>query len=77
MVVEAMEVSELASQYDSDPEFKYSFHDPQPPFHTRNGRLYGWNLLCLHAGLVRDKIVHDHHDAVASGHRGISKTIVP
>jgi hypothetical protein len=47
MVVEAMEISELASQYDRDPEFKDSFQDPQPPFQKRNGRLYNGILLCL------------------------------
>jgi hypothetical protein len=70
-----MEVSELASQYDSDLEFKDSFQGPQPPFQKRSGRLYNGNLLCLPAGSLHDKILHDHHDAVASGHRGISKTI--
>jgi hypothetical protein len=75
IVGEAMEISELASQDDSDPEFKDSFQDPQPPLDKRNGRLYNGNLLCLPAASVRDKILHDVHDAVASGHRGISKAI--
>jgi Integrase zinc binding domain len=69
--VEAMEVSELTSQYDSDLEFNDSFQDPQPPFQKRNGRLHNGNIFCLPVGTIRDKILHD---AVASGHRGISKT---
>jgi transposase InsO family protein len=75
MIVESMDVTDLASQYSSDPEFKDSFQNPQPPFRRRDGRLYNGNLLCLPMGELRDTVLHDHHDAVASGHRGIAKTI--
>jgi GNAT superfamily N-acetyltransferase len=74
-VVKPKLVSDLREAYVTDTEFSALFANPEPPYQIRDECLFKGDALCIPKGTLRDIILHDHHDAVSAGHRGVAKTL--
>jgi RNase H-like domain found in reverse transcriptase len=74
-VVKPKLVSDLRKAYVTDTEFSALFANPKLPYQIRDECLFKDNALCIPKGTLRDIILHDHHDAVSAGHRGVVKTL--
>jgi GNAT superfamily N-acetyltransferase len=74
-VVKPKLVSDLREAYDTDTEFSALFANPEPPYQIRDECLFKGDALCIPKGTLRNIILHDHHDAVSVGHRGVAKTL--
>ena len=68
-------LSKLEKEYFEDEYFKSIWIEPKQPYSRKGSRLYFENRLCIPKGTVRDIILHDNHESLHGGHRGISKTI--
>jgi Integrase zinc binding domain len=68
-------VSDLREAYVTDTEFSALFANPEHPYQIRDECLFKGDDLCIPKGTLRNIILHDHHDAVSVGHRGVSKTL--
>jgi hypothetical protein len=74
VIVNSDKIDQLPSQYDDDPNFAVPYANPTGSYRLEDGRLFKDHVLCNPRGPLRDTILHDHHDAVVSGHRGFAKT---
>ena len=66
--------SELVEGYKNDPDFKHLIENPIEPFRVKDGLLYLSNKLCIPAGKIRTKLLHDYHSIPSAGHLGEFKT---
>jgi transposase InsO family protein len=74
-VIKPRLVSNLCETYATDTDFSVLFANPVAPYHIKDECLFKGDVLCIPKGTLRDIILHDHHDAVSAGHRGITKTL--
>jgi Integrase zinc binding domain len=75
VIVNSETIDQLPSQYADDPDFSSLFANPTGSYRVKEGRLFKDNILCVPRGPLRDTILHYHHDAAVSGHRGFAKTL--
>jgi Integrase zinc binding domain len=75
VIVNSETIDQLPSQYADGPYFSSLFATPTGSYRIKEGRLFKDNILCVPRGPLRDIILHDHHDAAVSGHRGFAKTL--
>ena len=75
VIVNSETIDQLPSQYADDPDFASLFANPAGSYRVKEGRLFKDNMLCVPRGPLRDTILHDHHDAAVSDHRGFAKTL--
>jgi hypothetical protein len=68
-------MSQLLTEYLQDSEFAKHFETPKAPYTLRDGHFYRDCRFCVLNGSLRGVFLHDHHNAVAAGHRGAFKTI--
>ena len=66
--------NEISESYKKDKEFSDELKDPKEPFEVKDGLLYRSSKLCIPAGEVRNKILHDYHSTPSGGHLGETKT---
>ena len=65
---------DLENGYTADEDFKSIWENPKQPYMKQGKRLYFEKRLCIPKGEIRDMIMHDNHESLLGGHRGISKT---
>ena len=65
----------LKNDYLRDHEFENIHQEPKDPNVKRSKRLFFENRLCLPKGTIRAMIMHDNHESLLGGHRGLNKTL--
>jgi hypothetical protein len=75
VIVNSDTIDQLPSQYAYDPYFAAPYANPTGSYRFEEGRLLKDHVLCVPRGPLRDTILHYHHDAAVSDHRGFAKTL--
>ena len=65
----------LQNDYLHDHEFENIYKEPKDPYVKRSKRLFFENRLCIPKCTIRATIMHDNHESLLGGHRGLNKTL--
>jgi len=68
------DLATLRGEYRADPEFVALAQAPVASITQDMGLLKRGDRLCVPAGFLRTKILHDYHDVPSQGHMGVRKT---